>query len=61
MAKENIEDILSGVSPALKKGLLDKLLSSLLRDLNVTEKKEVLGAVLASGQSSGLVIDMAGH
>ncbi len=61
MAKENIEDILSGVSPAFKKELLDKLLSSLLRDLNDTEKKEVLGSVLASGQRSGLAIDMAGH
>ncbi len=61
MAKENIEDILSGVSPALKKELLDKLVSSLLRDLNDKEKKEVLGTVLVSRQSSGLAIDMAGH
>ncbi len=61
MTKENIEDILSGVNPALKKELLDRLVSSLLRDLNEAEKKEVLGTVLASRQDPGLVIDMAGH
>jgi hypothetical protein len=58
MAKENIEDILSGVSTALKKELLDNLLSSLLRDPHDAEKNEVLGAVLASRESSGQVLDM---
>lgn len=61
MKIEKIDDILSGASPALKKELLDKLLYSLVRDLNVAEKKEVLGVVLASQKSSGQVLDMVEH
>jgi hypothetical protein len=61
MTKKNIEDILSGASPALKKELLDSLLYFLVRDLNVAEKKEVLGVVLASQKNSGQVLDMVEH
>jgi hypothetical protein len=61
MAKEDIEDILSRVSPTFKRELLDRLLSCLFDDLNDAEKKEPLGAVLASRQSSGQVVDMVEH
>ena len=58
MEKKDMSDMLSGVNPAQKKELLDKLLTSLLCDLNATDKKEVLRGAFANRESSGQVIDM---
>ncbi len=58
MEKKEIDDILSGVNPASKKELLNNLVASLLKELNETDKKEVLQAILAGRKSTGQVIDM---
>ena len=46
MDKSKIGETLSSMSPALKKETLDSRVISLLSDLNETEKKELLQAVL---------------
>lgn len=58
MDNKEISDILSGVNLALKKELLDKLVTSLLRDLNETDKKDVLRDILAGRKGTGQVFDM---
>lgn len=61
MGKDRIEDILSGMSPALKKGLLNGLVASLLSDLKENEKKELLQAIVAGGKKNRQVIEMVEH
>lgn len=58
MEKEKIGDLLSKLTPALKKELLNDLVSSLLKDVSETDKKQVLQSILAGRQGSGQVIDM---
>jgi hypothetical protein len=58
MEKEKIGDLLSKVSPALKKELLYDLVASLLKELNETDKKEVLQGILAGKKGTGQVVDM---
>jgi len=58
MEKKEIKDILSEVNPVLKKELLNNLVASLLKELNGTDKRELLQAILAGRKGSGQVIDM---
>ncbi len=58
MEEKDISDILSGVNPDLKKELLNNFVSSILKELNETDKKEVLQAILAGKKGTGQVIDM---
>jgi hypothetical protein len=58
MEKKEISDILSGVTPTLKKELLNNLVASLLKELNEPEKKEMLKAILTGGTGTGQVVDM---
>ncbi len=52
MGKSKIDNILSGISPAAKKGILDNLVSALLSELNEAEKKEMIKTIL-SGKKEG--------
>ena len=58
MAREEIGEMFSNMSPALKKELLNDLVASLLSEVSEKDKKEVLQAVLAGRKGSGQVIDM---
>lgn len=58
MEKKAISDILSGVNPALKKELLNNLVASLLKELNESDKREVLQEILAGRKGTGQFIDM---
>jgi hypothetical protein len=58
MDKEKIGDLLSKLSPALKKELLNDLVASLLKDVSEKDKKQVLQSILAGRAGSGQVIDM---
>ncbi len=60
MADEKIEDILSKASPAAKRELLDKVVSSLLKDLDEAGKKDVLKTVLAGRKSTGQAGEIIG-
>lgn len=61
MGKGRIEDILSDMSPSLKKELLNGLVTSLLSDLKETEKKELLQAIVSGGRKNRQVIEMVEH
>jgi hypothetical protein len=61
MDKENIEDIVTGLSPSLKKDLLNNLVKSLLSDLKETEKKELIQKIVSGGRENRQVIDMVEH
>lgn len=58
MEKKEISDILSGANPTVKKALLNNLVASLLKELNETDKKEVLQTILVGRKGSGQVVDM---
>ena len=58
MAREEIGEMFSNMSPALKKELLNDLVSSLLKDVSEKDKKQVLQSILAGRTGSGQVIDM---
>jgi hypothetical protein len=58
MDKNKIGETLSSMSPALKKELLDRLVTSLLSDLNEQEKKELLQTVLTGSKKNRKLIDM---
>lgn len=61
MADEKINDILSDLSPSVKKELLDSLVKSLLSDMQETEKKKLLQKVVSGGRENRQVIDMVDH
>lgn len=58
MDESKIGEALSSMSPALKKELLDNLVTSLLSDLNETEKKELLQTVLTGRKKNRKLVDM---
>ncbi len=61
MSESKIEDILAGMSPSVKKELLDKLVFALVSDLNETEKKEMLQMVFNEPKESQRVASMVEH
>ena len=61
MSNEKIEDILSDMSPAVKKELLDTLVKSLLSDLKETGKKELLQKLISGNRENREVVDMVEH
>jgi len=61
MDKDKIEDILSSMSTASKKEVLDNLVVPLLSDLNEVEKKEFLQTVLMGRKKSRELIEMVEH
>ena len=52
MRKNKIDDILRGITPDEKKGLLHRLVSALIGELNEEEKKAMFEAVLC-GRKKG--------
>ncbi|GBD98384.1 hypothetical protein BMS3Abin07_00396 [bacterium BMS3Abin07] len=61
MAKDNIAEILSDLTPAVKRELLDGLVKSLLSELIETEKKELLQKIVSGGRENRQMIDMVEH
>ncbi len=61
MPDEKTEDILSVMSPSVKKKLLDNLIKSLLSDMQETEKKELFQKLVSGGRKNRQVIDMVDH
>lgn len=58
MSNEEIADILSGMSPALKKELLERLTGALLNELGEKEKTALFQTVLKGRGKTPPVIDM---
>ena len=52
MGKQNVEDILSGMDAAEKKEVLDRLVLTILKDLNETDKQALLKTAVV-GQREG--------
>lgn len=61
MADPYIGEIISGLSPSLRKELLHELVGSLVREINETERKELLQTALAGHKENRQVIDMVEH
>jgi len=61
MGNNKIVETLVGLSPDLKKEILQSLVASLLVDLSEEEKKDVLQGALTNQKKSGELIDMVGH
>lgn len=61
MGNDKIGDLLSSLSPELKKELLDGMVASLLSDLNEAEKKKLLQTVLAGRKESRELATMVEH
>ena len=61
MSKNNIGENFLGLSPDLKKEILQSLVASLLGGLNEKEKKDILQTALTSPKKSRELIDMVGH
>ena len=58
MDKSKIGETLSNMSPALKKEFLDSLMTSLLSDLNKTEKRKLLQSVLTGRKKNRKLVEM---
>lgn len=58
MDKSKIGETLSNMSPALKKEFLDSLMTSLLSDLNETEKRKLLQSVLTGRKKNRELVEM---
>ena len=52
MAKSKASDVLSEMSPAARKGMLNTLVSALISELNDAEKKEMMKNILG-GRKEG--------
>lgn len=61
MNTNEIIDTLCNMSPALRKELLNKLVTFVLSDLSEAEKKELLQTVLAGQKKDRQVIEMVEH
>ncbi len=61
MDNDKIEDILSNMSPVLKKELLNSLVTSLMNELNEAEKKDLLQTVLMGQKESRELAVMVEH
>lgn len=61
MNKKNIENFLSGMSPASKREFLDGLVVSILHDLNEDAKKELLRTVVTGRKESRQLSAMVEH
>lgn len=61
MIKNNEGETLTGLSPDLKKEILQSLVASLLGGLDEKEKKDILQAALTNTKKSRDLIDMVGH
>ena len=61
MSKNKMGETLVGLSPDLKKEMLQSLVASLLIDLSEEEKKDVLQGVLTNYKKGRELIDMVGH
>ena len=61
MGNENLSETLKGLSPDLKKEILQNLVTSLLGGLNEEEQKDILQAALRTPKENRELIDMVGH
>lgn len=61
MSKKKMGEILTGLTPGLKKEIVQSLVSSLLSDLNDQEKKDFLQSALDGRKKSRDLIDMVAH
>ena len=61
MGNNKIGETLVGLSPDLKKEMLQSLVASLLVDLSEEEKKDVLQGALINHKRSPELVDMVGH
>jgi hypothetical protein len=61
MRNNKIGETLVGLSPDLKKEILQSLVASLLVDLSEDEKKDVLQGALANHKKGRELVDMVGH
>lgn len=52
MGKQDIEDILAGMNSAEKKEVLDRLVLTILKDLNETDKKALLKTAVTGQKES---------
>ena len=61
MGENHLGKILIGLSPDLKKEILQSLVASLLEGLHEEEQKDILQAALTTQKKSRELIDMVGH
>jgi hypothetical protein len=61
MSKNRIGETLVGLSPDLKKGIVQNLVASFLIDLTEEEKKDLLQGALTNHKKTPELIDMVGH
>ncbi len=61
MGKQNVENILSGMSKEDKKEVLDTLVLAILKDLTEAEKRELLQTAVVSQKESHRLTAMVEH
>lgn len=61
MSEGTIKDMLSGLSHAAKKEVLDRLVASLLSDLSEEEQRAMLQKVLAADKENRQLSSMVEH
>jgi len=61
MDNQKIEDVLSGMNRAAKKDMLDSLVLNILKDLNETDKKDLLRAALIGQKEGHHLTEMVEH
>ena len=61
MTERGIEDVLKGLSPAMKKEVLDNLVFALLSELNESDRKEMLKTALAGQKDNQRLASMVEH
>ncbi len=61
MGKQNVENILSGMSKEDKKEVLDTLVLTILKDLTETEKRELLQTAVVAQKESHRLTAMVEH
>ena len=61
MGNNDLSETLKGLSPDLKKEILQNLVTSLLDGLNEEEQKDILQSALQTPKENRELIDMVGH
>ncbi len=61
MSERKIENVLKGLSPAMKKDVLDNLVFALLSELSESDRKEMLNAALAGRKDNQRLVSMVEH
>ena len=61
MGNQKIENVLSGMNSAAKKDVLDNLILTILRDLNETDRKDLLRTAVIGQKEGHHLITMVEH